>query len=313
MNTLRALRAARPVILAAFLSSIGAVSATGQNFTEDFSSVLPMPAGWAQISMSDPAGINPIWFQGNTIVFNAHSGGAATYAAANFQGVSGANTISNWLFTPVRTLKNGDTLRFHARTATGSTYPDRLQVRLSLNGISQNVGTTNTSVGDFTTLLLDINPTYTVGGFPDAWTQYSVTLTGIAVPTPGRFAFRYFVENGGPDGTNSDYIGIDTVSYTEVVSAAEVSISGRVLADGGMGLTNAIVSLTDQSGSTRIARTSAFGYYRFDNIESGQNVVLSVASKRYQYLPRTVAITDELDGLDFEPITPSIVTDRTIK
>lgn len=304
MNTLRILFATRPAVLAALVFSIGTVSASGQNFSEDFSSVLPMPTGWAQISLSDPAGINPIWFQGNTIVFNAHAGEAGTYAAANYQGVSGANTISNWLFTPVRTLKNGDTLRFFTRTATASTYPDRLQVRMSLNGNSMNVGTTNTSVGDFTTLLLDINPTYTVGGFPDTWTQYTVTLSGLGTPTPGRFAFRYFVENGGPDGSNSDYIGIDTVSYTEVISAAEVSVSGRVLTDGGQGLANAIVRLTDQSGTTRLARTGAFGYYRFDNIEAGQNVVVAVASKRYQYLPRTVTIKDELTELDFVPVSP---------
>ena len=304
MITLRTFCATRLVLLAAFLFSIGMASAFGQSFSEDFASVLPMPAGWAQISLSDPAGINPIWFQGNVVVFNAQAGDVTSYIAANYQGVSGANTISNWLFTPTRTLKNGDTLSFYTRTATASTYPDRLQVRMSLNGASVNVGTTNTSVGDFTTLLLDINPTYTVGGFPDIWTQYSVTLSGIGAARPGRFAFRYFVENGGPDGTNSDYVGIDTVSYTEVISAAGVSVSGQVQAEGGRGLANAIVQLIDQSGGTRIARSGSLGYYRFDDIEAGQTVVVSVKSKRFQYQPRTVAITDELTGLDFEPIAP---------
>jgi hypothetical protein len=40
-----------------------------------------------------------------------------------------------------------------------------------------------------------------------------VTVSGLPSPTLGRLAFRYFVENGGPGGTNSDYIGIDTVQY----------------------------------------------------------------------------------------------------
>ena len=69
-------------------------------------------------------------------------------------------------------------------------------------------------VGDFTTLLLDINPTYTTTGYPNAWTQFTVTISGVGSPTPGRLAFRYFVENGGPNGANSDYIGIDTVQYS---------------------------------------------------------------------------------------------------
>src|SRR2546428_3306592 len=50
---------------------------------------------------------------------------------------------------------------FYTRTVDMPSFPDRLQVRMSTNGASSNVGTTATDVGDFTTLLLDINPTYT--------------------------------------------------------------------------------------------------------------------------------------------------------
>ena len=74
-------------------------------------------------------------------------------------------------------------------------------------GVNQRI------VGDFTTLLLDINPTYTLTGYPVVWTQFSVTISGLGGPTAGRLALRYFVENGGPDGENSDYIGIDTFQY----------------------------------------------------------------------------------------------------
>ena len=53
---------------------------------------------------------------------------------------------------------------------------------MSTNGTSQNVGTTATSVGDFTTLLLDINPTYTTTGYPNVWTNFVVTISGLAGP-----------------------------------------------------------------------------------------------------------------------------------
>jgi hypothetical protein len=85
---------------------------------------------------------------------------------------------------------------------------------MSTNGSSTNVGSSATDVGDFTTLQLDINPTYTTTDYPTVWTQFTVTISGVPVPTTGRLAFRYFVENGGPSGTNSNYIGIDTVQYT---------------------------------------------------------------------------------------------------
>lgn len=182
---------------------------------EGFTTVAPLPTGWASQNLSSPLGTTG-WFQGNTAVFPAQSGPANSYIAANWQNTTttGVGTISNWLFTPNITMKNGDVFRFWTRTVSPSTFPDRLQVRMSTNGASVNAGSTATSVGDFTTLLLDINPTYTTTGYPTAWTQYSITISGLPGPTSGRLAFRYFVENGGGAGANSDYIGIDNVVYT---------------------------------------------------------------------------------------------------
>ena len=141
-----------------------------------------------------------------------------SYIAADFNNTTGTNTISNWLLTPPLTLQNGATMTFYTRTVDVPEFPDRLQVRMSTNGASVNVGTTATDVGDFTVLLLDINPTYTTTGYPNVWTQFTVTVTGVASPTTGRLAFRYFVENGGPTGANSDYIGIDTFQYLRHIS-----------------------------------------------------------------------------------------------
>jgi hypothetical protein len=118
--------------------------------------------------------------------------------------------------TPAVTIQNGDTISFWTTTATGSIWPDRLQVRMSLNGSSVNCGTLPEDVGDFTTLLLDVNPTLAPGGYPEVWTQFSATITGVAAPTQGRFAFRYYVTDGGPGGNNSNYIGVDLFEYGEV-------------------------------------------------------------------------------------------------
>jgi subtilisin-like proprotein convertase family protein len=84
---------------------------------------------------------------------------------------------------------------------------------MSLAGASVNVGTTSTDVGVFTALLVDINPTLTVGGYPQVWTQFTATVTGVPGQQLGRMAFRYFVTNAGPSGANSDIIGIDTVAF----------------------------------------------------------------------------------------------------
>src|SRR5207249_5855688 len=139
----------------------------------------------------------------------SQSGAPNSYIAANYQNGAELATISNWLLTPPLTLENGARLTFWTRTTDGM-FPDRLQVRMSTNGASTNVGSTATSVGDFTTLLLNINPDYTTHGYPDVWTQFTVTLSGLPpAGATGRLAFRYFVENAGFSGANSDYIGID--------------------------------------------------------------------------------------------------------
>jgi hypothetical protein len=146
-------------------------------------------------------------------VFPAQSGAPTSYIAADFNNTTGANIISNWLLTPPVTLEDGASMSFYTRTVDVPKFPDRLQVRMSTNGNSSNVGATATDVGDFTVLMLDINPSYTTAGYPNAWTQFTVTVTGVPSPTTGRLAFRYFVENGGPKGGNSNYIGIDSFQF----------------------------------------------------------------------------------------------------
>ncbi len=178
---------------------------------EGFDIAVPLPAGWFAKNNSTPVGVSG-WFQGIPGIFPSNSGIPASYIAANFRNVSGANTISNWLLTPEVAMKNGDIFTFYTRKVAPDFFPDRLEVRLSSNGASTDVGTTNTSVGDFTNLLLTINPTLITGVYPIVWTKYTVTVSGLAAPATGRMAFRYFVTDGGA-GSNSDYIGIDDVTY----------------------------------------------------------------------------------------------------
>ncbi len=81
-----------------------------------------------------------------------------------------------------------------------------------------STGTGDAAVGDFTTLLLTVNPTLVLGVYPTVYTQFTATISGLgAGPNPGRIAFRYFVTSGGPSGANSDIISIDDVLVTDTV------------------------------------------------------------------------------------------------
>jgi hypothetical protein len=188
-------------------------------FSQGFNDATLAATGWSAANISQSASAS-LWStttgitSGGVPVVSPQEG--ARFAVVNFTQVStGAGTINSWLFSPViNSMVNGDSFSFFTTTTPGSSYPDRLQVRLNTANTGTNVGATPTSVGDFTTLLLDINPAYDVGGYPEGWTQFTVNLSGLAGPTDGRLAFRYFVEDGGPVGANSNVIGLDTFVYT---------------------------------------------------------------------------------------------------
>lgn len=219
MKLFRVLSAVAVALLILLTASFSLASAEesramGGPLTEAFDDILTLPAaGWVQDNNSNPPG-STTWFQGNPAVFTAHAGATNAYIGANFNNAAGTGNISNWLLTPELTLEDGAEVVFWTRVPTASAFPDRLQVRLSTAGASVDVGTTDADVGVFTTLLQDINPGLVAGGYPEVWTPFTITLSGLGAPTQGRVGFRYFVTNGGPTGANSNYIGIDTFSYT---------------------------------------------------------------------------------------------------
>jgi len=224
-------------------------STFSQAINEGFSNVAGLTAaGWNQQNLSTPIGSNPNWVQGDPVnmPFSANSLPANSYIAVNYNSVAGAATISNWLITPMLNLNNGDVITFYTR-GTGSVYADNLQVRLSTNGSSTNVGASNISVGDFSNLLLEINPTLNAALYPSTWTQYTITISGLASPTTGRIAFRYYVPNGGPTGLNSDLIGIDDFVYTPVPSC---NLTATASANNAMGgAPNGSINLTVNGGT----------------------------------------------------------------
>lgn len=226
-----------------------------QAFTEGFEDITTLTSqGWYMQNNSTTVG-STTWFQGNTTVFPAQSGSATSYIGANFNSTTGNSTISTWLVTPNRTFKNGDTFSFYTRCSYDNMYADRLEVRMSTNGTSTNVGTGPNAVGDFTTELLTINPNLQLSVYPYVdWAQYTITISGLSQPTSGRIAFRYHVTSGGPQGTHSDFIGIDNVVYTPFVCPGITLTNTGTLTDGEAG-TNYVATL---------AQTGAFGTYSFE-------------------------------------------------
>ena len=164
---------------------------------EGFDDITNLP-GWASQNNSSPLGSTD-WFQGNDVVFPAQAGAPTAYLAANFNNSGSPGTISNWMMTPVLDWSTAQSVSFYTRTATGSIWPDRLEIRTSSAGSSTDVGSGVNDVGDFTNLVLSVNPSLLQGGYPEVWTFYQGALPSSGT---GRIAFRYFVPDAGPSGSN---------------------------------------------------------------------------------------------------------------
>jgi hypothetical protein len=227
----------RPLATWCIAASAALLSATSgaASLYEGFNTVVP--AGWTAINNSDNAAQAQLdtgqagWFQGITgsTTFSALGTPSNSYAAASFNSTIDAGTISAWLITPTLSFDNGNVLTFYTRTTTKSQFADGLEVRFSDVG-GTDVGSTPTGVGTFTTLLTAINSGLAVGDYPEAWTLYTVTFAGLSGPTDGAIAFRYFVTDGGPLGTNSNYIGLDTVTIAVPEPASSLAFAAGVLA-----------------------------------------------------------------------------------
>ena len=89
-------------------------------------------------------------------------------------------------------------------------------------------------------------------------------------------------------------------NFTPLVpTAAQVSISGRVLSSAGVAIPNAALFLQMQSGEIYLARSSPFGYYMFEGIAAGQSVFITVEHKHFTFEPRAIMVVDNVTDLDF--------------
>ena len=162
--------------------------------------------GWALINNSTPGG-STSWFHGNDGIFPAHSGAPNSYVAANFLAAGtkidgSGGDVSLWLLTPELEFGTGQSVFKYWSQVDNLGFNDLVQVRLSTSGGSTDVGTTESSVGDFTAGVSS--------PLAESWQQHSINISNGGPAVFGRLAFRYVVTD---TSVNGDYIGIDTVSY----------------------------------------------------------------------------------------------------
>lgn len=237
----------------------GAPAVPDQSFVEEFDTLSAAIAkGWRPSNRSEPIGRGN-WMQGNSPFAQAaylpYSSKAtdqgfisSDFTSATIPPGQSKAVQSNFMISPSVILQNGDKIIFYSRESDSiSRWADRLQVVINKYDDDFTATGRGTDAGKFNTVLLDINPFYasgfTVGlpavspfdpfisftpnnalAFPRQWTRFEATVSGLAKPVRGRFAFRHFVENGGyPEvgsnitvGIRGDVVSIDSVAFVSI-------------------------------------------------------------------------------------------------
>ena len=146
-----------------------------------------------------------------------------------------------------------------------------------------------------------------VGPDTTAATFYT-TSGGSLLQFNGKRYLKYkaFLSTTDPSFTDSFSPAVSATVNDVTISflaptAANVTISGRVLTTDGEGIRNAKVTLTNSNGATRTATTNSFGYYNLTDISTGETYVVGVISKGYNFASRTLSIQDDAANVDFTP------------
>lgn len=77
--------------------------------------------------------------------------------------------------------------------------------------------------------------------------------------------------------------GFFTAPPASAPTAATVTIGGRAINSTGRGIRNVIIRLTSADGAIRFATTTAFGYYRFTNVNAGETYIITAKGKRFEF------------------------------
>ena len=110
-----------------------------------------------------------------------------------------------------------------------------------------------------------------------------------------------FVSSTATDLTTSDTSEFSNTLQVAGPTAANASVSGRVLTANGNGIRGVFVTISDSNGDSLTVRTSSFGYYAFEEIPAGATYVISVWSKRYQFSQpaQVVTVTENIGNVNF--------------
>lgn len=252
-------------------------------------------------------------------------GGIANHTSANLRDIQSGNSQNENSSNPVSE-------RAFRAVSTNGAPGGEVTVSLELDSMGDEVAASFTI--NFDPAVLN-TPVLSLGTDAPAGTALTVNANqatsgrvGLLIDSANSFVFspparqalrvKFSVAPGAPSGptmvtfgsaptprsTSSPFGDLLPTTYqsgTISIGAAApmVTVGGRVSTPTGLGLRNAVVTITDSNNVKRTATTSSFGLYSFPNVQSGQTYTLSVASKRYRFAAQVVSVSNDISNLDF--------------
>ena len=260
-----------------------------------------------QIGNGTAAGANIIANNGGAGILNASSNG---FAAANRISV---NSIYNngGLGIDLSNIgtSDGATLNDAGDADTGANNLQNFPVLTSVSsGSTRVIGTLSSTPSRTFRLEFFSVPTADASGFGEG--QTFIGTTNVTTDGSGAATFDQTFAPNTPVGqfvaaTATDLTTNDTSEFSQArqvsdPTASSISISGRVTT-GKRGIRNALVTLTEQNGTTRTVLTGVSGAYRFDGVTAGQTVIVSVRAKRFTFSQPTqiFTVTEDFADINF--------------
>ena len=186
------------------------------------------------------------------------------------------------------------------RRGASGTQVDTLRFEYAVNATNIYAGTfLNFALLDLLTPNIIGSAGLRDGNIAANQTVFPLTIVPVSLAPGDTFYVRWVDDNiSGQD----DGLGIDefTISFFQP-SAADVSVSGRVVDFTGRPISNAGLRLTDLAGGSTYARTNPFGFYRFTSLRAGSSYLLEASAKNRQFEVSSVLLqpTESLTDIDF--------------
>lgn len=123
---------------------------------------------------------------------------------------------------------------------------------------------------------------------------------------------------GDTDNNSTDFTVLSTPTPCGQIlasTAATVNISGIVTNSSGIGLSGAIISMTDSNGIIRTTTTDSSGSYNFADVQAGLTYIMTVRSKRIIFSQPTqiLSVSDDTTNVNFVGNYARTVKDSRMK